>query len=148
MCTMHYYSSNRSHCTVWQLMYLRWSCFQMFLLVWIFSCTNENCHFVKETDTPGYIVVWTIYTSHTGYFTPIHTVFSTQQCAYQSFWLLPGLISFISPWLAGWTLEKNNQLNMNYSYPNTIYESIFAQIYIFLVEKHFFSHFVLKMFSW
>ena len=28
-----------------------------------------------ETDTFGYIVVWTIYTSHTDHFTPKHTAF-------------------------------------------------------------------------
>ena len=39
-----------------------------------------------ETDTFGYIVVWTIYTSHTDHFAPQHTAFlSTQQHAYRSF---------------------------------------------------------------
>ena len=38
--------------------------------------------FIKEMDTFGYIVVWTIYTSH---FTSQHAALNTRQHAYQSF---------------------------------------------------------------
>ena len=41
----------------------------------IFSCINKKCFFIKETDTFGHIVVWTIYTSHIEHFTPQHTAF-------------------------------------------------------------------------
>ena len=54
---------------------LRRCCFQKLLLVWTFSCINKNGYFIMETDTVGYIVVWTIYTSHTDHFTPPHTTF-------------------------------------------------------------------------
>ena len=51
--------------------------------------------FIKETDTFGHIVVWTIYTSHTDHFTPQHTVFE-QSTACLSVFLesLSGLIPF------------------------------------------------------
>ena len=32
-------------------------------------------------------------------------------------------------------LDKNVYMNMNYCNPTTIYESVFAQIYLFLVEN-------------
>ena len=38
-----------------------------------FFCLNKNCFFIKETDTFGHIVVWTIYTSHIDHFTPKRT---------------------------------------------------------------------------
>ena len=50
-------------------------CFQKLLLVWHFSCININGYFIKETDTFGYIDIWTIYTFHTDHFTPHHTAF-------------------------------------------------------------------------
>ena len=58
--------------------------------------------------------------------------FSTQQHAYQ---LLPGLLPFASLRHAGRVLNKNVYMNRSYSYPTTIYESIYAQMYVFLVEK-------------
>ena len=35
--------------------------------------------------------------------------------------------------------EKNVYINMSYSYPTTIYESIFAQIYVFLAKRIIFA---------
>ena len=49
---------------------LRGRCFQKLLLVCKFSCISKNGHFLSS-----YIVVWTIYTSHTDLFTPQNTVF-------------------------------------------------------------------------
>ena len=61
---------------------------------------------------------------------------STQQNAYQFiFWLLPGLISFASLLRAVRISEKNIYMNMNCNYSTTMYESMFAQIHIFMVEK-------------
>ena len=34
-------------------------------------------------------------------------------------------------------------MDMNYCYPTTMYESIFAQMYVFLVEKYFFLQFLI-----
>ena len=34
-------------------------------------------------------------------------------------------------------------MNMNYSYSTTMYESVIAKIYIFVVEKYFFANFAL-----
>ena len=36
---------------------------------------QQNGYFIMETDTLGYIVVWTIYTSQTDHFTPQQTAF-------------------------------------------------------------------------
>ena len=33
-----------------------------------FSCINKSGYFIVETDTFGYIVVWTVYTSHTDHY--------------------------------------------------------------------------------
>ena len=50
---------------------------------------------LKETDTFGHIVVWTINTSHMDHFTPQHTAFE-QSATCLSVFLesLPGLIPF------------------------------------------------------
>ena len=40
-----------------------------------FSCINKNGYIIIESDTFGYIVVWTVYTSHKDHFTPQHTAF-------------------------------------------------------------------------
>ena len=48
-----------------------------------------------ETDTFGYIVVWTIYTSHTDHFTPQHTAFErSAACLSVVFELLPDFVPF------------------------------------------------------
>ena len=49
------------------------------------------------------------------------------------FELLPALIPFALLWHAGWILDKNVNMNMNYSYQTTMYESILERIYVFLV---------------
>ena len=36
---------------------------------------------------------------------------------------------------------------MNYNYPNTIFRSIFAQMYKFLVEKYIFTIFAYELFK-
>ena len=107
---------------------LRISIFKKLLLAWFFSCINNNCFFIKETDTFGHIVVWTFYTSHIDHFTPQHTAFK-QSTACLSVFLesLPGLIPFTILWHAGWTLEKNMCMNINYNDLNTIFRSIFAK---------------------
>ena len=47
-----------------------------------------------ETDTFGYIIVWTIYTSHIDHFTPQQIAFEhSAACLSDAFELLPGFIS-------------------------------------------------------
>ena len=73
---------------------------------------------------------------------PNKQLLSTLQHANQSF-----LSCFLVVYgLAGWTLEKNIYMNMNYKYPTTIWVSFVAQMYIFLVETYFFPIFVYKLF--
>ena len=60
------------------------------------------------------------------------------------FWLLPGLIAFASLWHVGRILKKSIYINMNYSSLTTMYESIFAKINIFLVEKYFLEFWLKK----
>ena len=58
--------------------------------------------FIKETDTLGHIVVWTIYTSHTDHFTPQHTAFvQSVACLLVVFESLPGFIPFATLWQTG-----------------------------------------------
>ena len=68
-----------------------------------------------------------IYITHK--FTPKHAMFgySAAACLSVIYALLSGLISFESLWHAGRILDKN--VNMNYSYPTTMYE-----MYVFLIE--------------
>ena len=74
---------------------------------------------------------------------PTNSFLSTQQ---RAFWLLPVFIPFSSLHdTMGEYLEKNIYTNMNYSNSTTMYESIFAQVYIFLVEKYL-CIFCLKLF--
>ena len=46
-----------------------------YLICTKFFYINKKWFFIKETDTFGHIVVWTIYTSHIDHFTPQHTSF-------------------------------------------------------------------------
>ena len=128
--------------------WLRGYIFQKLLLVWNFSCINKKCFLIKEMDTFGHIVIWTVYTAHIDHFTPKHTAFG-QSAACLSVFLesLPGLIQFAILWHAGWTLEKNSCMNMNYNYLTTIFRSIFAQMYKFLVEKYIFTIFAFELFK-
>ena len=120
---------------------------QMLLLVCKFTCTNKNGNFIKETNTSGYTVVWAIYTSHTDKFTFQHMVFEYLAACLSVILATSWFVPFASLWHAWWIWEKNIYINMNYSYPTTMYASIFAQIYIFLVEKYV-HNFCSKIFSW
>ena len=113
----------------------------------LFSCTNKNDFFIKETDTFGHIVIKTIYTSHIDHFTPQHTTLEqSPACLSVVFDLPPGFIPFAILRHAGWTLETNICMNMNYNYPTKIYK-YFAWMYKFLVEN-IFLQFWLMNFSW
>ena len=68
------------------------------------TCKITNGISVKAIDTSGFIVVRTIYTSHTGQYMPKHAVFECLAvCLHVSviIELLPGLIPFTSKWHAG-----------------------------------------------
>ena len=70
---------------------------------------------------------------------PIIQLLSTAQHAYQSFLVTSWFYSvynIVTRWVI---LEKNININVNYYYPTTIWESIFAQMYKFLVENIFFQ---------
>ena len=43
--------------------------------------------------------------------------------------------------------KKNSCMEMNYNYPTTIFRSIFAQMYKFLVEKYMFTFFAYELFK-
>ena len=51
-----------------------------------------------------------------------------------------------SKWHAELILDKNVNMNTNYGYPTTMYESILAQMYVFLVLSTFFA-FPIKYFE-
>ena len=103
--------------------------------------------FIKETDIFGHIVVWTIYTSHIDHFTP----------PTYSFWTI-GSILISLPWVTSWfdtvcnivtpwvNFRENICMNINNNNTTTIYWSIFAQMYTFLVEKYSFTIFCLCIF--
>ena len=99
---------NRSVQSMWDCWNeLRGYVFQKLLLAWNFSCISKKCFFIKETDTFGHIVVWTIYTSHIDHFTSQHTAFEQSAACLSVFLdLLHGLIPFAILWHAGWTLGK------------------------------------------
>ena len=114
---------------------LRGYIFQKLLLAWNFPCINKKCFLIKETDTFGHIVVWTIKTSHIDHFTPQHTTFEhTEACLSVFLELLPGSIQFTILWHAGWTLEKPICMNMNYTYNIYVFLVLFAIIH-FDLEK-------------
>ena len=72
------------------------------VLVSNFTCKNKNGIFVKEVNTSGYILAWTIYTLHIDKFAHKHTFFHySAACLSVIFELLPGLILFTSLWAAG-----------------------------------------------
>ena len=77
-------------------------------------------------------ILLAIHLAHNNYFTSQHTVLSTQQHAYQSV-LVTSWFDSICVTVTCWVKfrEKNIYIDMNYSYLTTMYESIFAQIYIF-----------------
>ena len=55
----------------------------------------------------------------------------TAMCLSVIFELLPGLICLQCCSMLGELFDKNVYMNMNYSYPTTVYESIFAQTYVY-----------------
>ena len=68
---------------------------------------------------------------------PNTQLLSTLQHAIQSF-LVTSWFYFACNIVTRWAnLEKNIYIIMNYNYPTTIWESIFAQTYKFLVEFFF-----------
>ena len=68
---------------------------------------------------------------------------SAWQHAYQSF-LVTSWFDSVCVTVTRWVnFRENICMNMKYSYSTTMYESVFAQIYIFLVEKYFLQ-FLLK----
>ena len=99
--------------------------FQKLLLEWTFSCIIKNDYFIMETDTFGYIVVCTIYTPHTDHFTPQHTAFEHSPACLSvvfSYFLVSSVYRH-----TGWILDIIVNMNMNYSYPTTIWGSILTQ---------------------
>ena len=109
------------------------------LLVWFFSCINKTDYFTKETKTFGHIIVWTIYTYHTDPFTPQHTACEqSAACLLVFFESLPGSIPFAILWHTGWILDKNVNMNKNYSYRTTIYKIIWSKCMYFWYYLHFF----------
>ena len=70
---------------------------------------------------------------------------STQQHAYQSFLVTSWFDSVRVTVACRVNFKKSIHKNMNYSSLTTMYESIFAEMYIFLVEKYFLQ-FWLKIF--
>ena len=77
---------------------------------------------------------------------PNTQLLSTQQHAYQSFLITFWFNSVCVTEPRSVNFRENIYINMNYSYPTTMYESIFAQMYIFIVEKYFFAIFALIKF--
>ena len=68
----------------------------------IFFLYKQNGYFIMETDTFGYIAVWTIYTSHIDHFTPQHTTFEhSAACLLVVFELFPDCIPFTILWHIG-----------------------------------------------
>ena len=79
---------------------------------------------------------------------PNEQLLSTQQHAYQSFWVTSCFDSVcIRLWHAGWILDKNVNANMNFSYPTTMYKSILVQICEFLVLFTIFAFYHGKLFK-
>ena len=77
---------------------------------------------------------------------PNTQLLSTQQHAYQSF-LVTSWFDSVCVTVVCWVnLKKNIYMYMNYSSLTTMYESIFAQMYIFLVEKYFWQFWLKKIF--
>ena len=61
---------------------------------------------MKERDTLGHIVIWTIYTSHIDYFTPQNTAFEQFTACSSVFWEL--LVNNI---VIRWVNFGNNRLH-------------------------------------
>ena len=110
---------------------------QKLLLVWKFTCANKNGNFVKETYFWLFCCMNNFCISHRLIYIPTHSFWVLSSMLISHFWLLPGLILFASLWHAGWIFKKHIYMNMNYSSLTTMYESMFTQMYICLVEKYF-----------
>ena len=104
----------------------------MLLLVWKFTCKNKNDIFVKETDISGYIIVLSLWKVNA----QTRSFKCSAACLSVIFVLLPGLIPFAYEWHAWWILDKYVYINMSYTQLSdyNVYESVFAQICVFLVE--------------
>ena len=123
---------------------LRWRCFQKLLLVWNFP-VKQKWPFCQGN---GYLWLYccmnNLYILHRPLYAPTYSFWVLSSVLIIHFWLLPRLIPCASQWHTGWTLEKNINMNMNYSYPTTICESFFALMLKKLVDKDIFPIFAYK----
>ena len=115
---------------------LRGRCFQKLLLVRIFFLYKQKCPFCQGG---GYLWLYccrnNLYISHRSFNAPTYSFLSAQQRAYQSF-LVTFWFGSVCITVARWlNFRENIYININYSYPTTVYESIFTQMHKFLVEK-------------
>ena len=125
--------------------------FQKFLHAWTFSCINKKCFSIKETDTFGHIVVWTMYASHIDHFTPppppTYSFWANRSMLISLFrvtsWF-DTVCNIVTRWV---NIRKNSCMHMHYNYPTTIFRSFFAQMYKFLVEKYILTIFAYELFN-
>ena len=83
-----------------------------------------------------------LYISHGFIYVPTYSFLSTQKRAYQSF-LVTSWFDSVCVTVTCWVnFRENIYININYSYPTTLYESVFAKMYIFLLD--FFLQFLLN----
>ena len=106
---------------------------------------QQKSFLIKETDTFGNIVLWTIYTCNIDYFTPQHTAFEQSAACLSVFLeLLPGLIPFAILWHAMWTLQKTFSLTwttiiwlqyLEVFWPKYMYFWYYLQFFIFTMNS-------------
>ena len=88
------------------------------------------------------------YTSHIDHFTPQHTAFEQSAACLSVFFRVTSWFDTVCNAVTRWMnfRKKTSCMNMNYTYPTTIFRSILPKMYKFLVEKDIFS-FLLMNFS-
>ena len=112
---------------------LRRYIFQKLLLAQNFSCINKNCFFIKETDIWPHCCMNNLYISPRSLYAPTYS-FKAISSMFISLFRFSFRFNIVGNNVTRWVnSEKTVCMNMNYDYLATIYRSILAQIYVFLV---------------
>ena len=87
-----------------------------------FFLYKQKCFFCQEDR-----YLWphccmnNLYISHRSIYAPTYSFRAIHNMLISILESLPGLIPFTILWQAGWTLDNNSCMDMNYNYPTTIF---------------------------
>ena len=129
----------------WRVTYI----FQKLLIAWSFSCINKKLLFYQGD---GYLwphcCMKNLYISHRSPFSPTYSFWAIDSMLISRFWVTSWVLFRLQYCdTLGELKKKKIYINTSCNYPTTIWQSISAQIYKFLVEQYNFPISAYKCFK-